>query len=94
MTIDPIENIQPVLQTQVHTKPKDDKQPLPKEEALEKTTDVIKQQELVAKLKELDEVRPDVVQAGKQLANNTSFPNKGELDQLAKALLSPIVSAE
>jgi|GEM_PF-4999399 len=93
MTINPIDNIQSVLQTNVNAKSKDAKQPLLKEEALEKTTDVLKQQELVAKLKELDEIRPDVVQEGKKLVNDPSFPNSGELDQLAKALLSPIASA-
>lgn len=94
MNIEPIDNVQPVLQSQVSLKQKDDKQPLPKDEALEKTTDVSRQQELVAKLKELDEVRPEVVQAGKRLANDPSFPKSEELDQLAKALLTPIMDSE
>lgn len=94
MTIDPIDNIQPVLQTTVNPQVKDDKQPLPTDEALAKTKDVSKQQEFIAKLKALDEVRPEVVQQGKALAQDAAFPNARELDQLAQALLSPMLTSK
>ena len=94
MTINPINNAHTPLQPQLKAADKGAVQPLPKEEALEKTQDVLKQQEFVSKLVAMDSVRPDVVAAGKELLNNPSFPSVDDLDQLAKALLSPIESEE
>lgn len=94
MTIDPVNNLQSVLQPQLNKAAKNDAQPVPQEEALAKTTDVLKQQDMVAQLKTMDEIRPEVVALGKALAKDSSFPSGKELDQLAQALLSPIVAAE
>ena len=59
-------------------------------ESISKTSDLEKIESHVAKLSSSDDVRPEMVELGKQLANSKDFPSSENLDKLAEALLSPL----
>lgn len=59
-------------------------------DGIRKSEAATRQQALVAKLMAEPDVRPQVVEANRSLANDASFPSSRELDALARALLSPV----
>lgn len=92
MNIDSVNNFNPVSIPQAGPRnvAQQPAQVAEKETDFAKTTELQRQQEMVSKLKEMEEVRADKVAEGKRLANDPNFPNKQEMSELAKALLSPI----
>ena len=57
---------------------------------LEQSAEAARLKALVNQLSAGDEVRPEQVARGRELAADTQYPRPNDLDQLAQALLSPI----
>lgn len=60
------------------------------EDSISTTSGLSNLQSMVEKLGEMDDIRPEMVELGKKLANSKDFPSGDSLDKLAEALLSPV----
>jgi len=57
---------------------------------MEKSDRATRQQELVNRLMSMSDVRSEVVEANRPLADDPAFPSRDELTDLARALLRPL----
>jgi hypothetical protein len=59
-------------------------------ESIKKTSDLEQIEHHISKLMSGSDIRPEMVELGKKLAQAKDFPSSENLDKLAEALLSPI----
>jgi len=90
--IPPISDIQRqmALQKQERSRKRDIRKSHLGEDSVYSSSNLSMLQESVEKLMSMDEARPEMVELGKQLANNKDFPSSENLDKLAEALLGSL----